>query len=285
MFSWLPKTVKQSVKGKWKKLRLAYVRRKYAFGKEELKSLLRSLGLDRGDAVLVHSSLDQFEGFTGKPTDIIAALQEVLGEEGTLLMPTLPFTGTAVEYVSRAGTFDVARTASRMGLITELFRRSPGVRRSVHPTHAVAAWGSKAEQMIADHHLAGTPCGRQTPYGRLLDFDGKILLLGTDIGAMTFFHTMEEELEPSMPFSPFTREIFSLQSRDMQGNPLVTRTRLFDPVHSRRRNLFKLVPVLQQTGWWKEGRVGKLRAILLRAKEVAEATRTLARRGEYGYDS
>jgi aminoglycoside 3-N-acetyltransferase len=284
MFSWVPRTIKQTIKGNLKRIRLAHLRRMHSFGKLDLQDLLRKLGLARGDVVLVHSSLDHFEGFTGKARDIITALQEVVGIEGTLLMPTLPFTGSAVEYVSKTPLFDLVKTPSRMGLITELFRRSPDVLRSVHPTHPVAVWGARADEMIAGHHLAHTPCGRQTPYRGLLERNGKILFLGTDIEVMTFFHTIEEEMESIMPFSPFTEQVFSLKSRDQNGDVLETHTRLFDPIHSRRRRLDILVPVLKELGGWKTGRVGRLQAILVSALDVLAATQELARKGKYCYE-
>jgi len=86
--------------------------------------------------------------------------------------------GSAVEYALGEPVFDARLTVSRMGLITEVFRRAPGVVRSVHPTHSVAVWGSRADAIVAGHELADTPCGRLTPYAKLLDYDGKILLAG-----------------------------------------------------------------------------------------------------------
>jgi aminoglycoside 3-N-acetyltransferase len=284
MFFWLPKEVKHLIKGWLKRLHLGYVRKKYAFTPHDLLVLLRKLGVQQGDVLLVHSSFDRFGGFTGKATDVIHILQEAVGFNGTILVPTMPFNGSAVEYVSQGKVFDPLRTPSCMGLITELFRRSAGVMRSIHPTHAVAAWGAKAQEMIADHYLAGTPCGRQTPYGRLIDYNGKILFLGKDIGVMTFYHTIEEELESQMPSSPFTHETFSLHSRGPDTNILVTHTRLFDPSHSRRRNLDKLVPILRERGYWKEGYVGRLGVILLDAKSVLEASQLLAEKGVYCYE-
>ena len=207
-----------------------------------------------------------------------------MGSSGTLLMPTLPFTGTAVEYVQKRTVFDVKKTPSQMGFLTEIFRRSPEVIRSVHPTHPVAVWGRLASEMVRDHAKAGTPCGRQTPYGRLLDHAGKILFLGTDIQVMTFFHTVEEILEPQLPFSPFTKEIYSPTSLDEQGNVVVSRLRLFEPYYSRRRNLAKLVPVLRNRRWWSEAQVGGLKAILLKASEVLEATSILVGQRVYCYD-
>ena len=246
--------------------------------------MLHRLGVSRSDTLLVHSSLNEFSAFLGKPLDIISALQEAVGPTGTLLLPTLPFTGSAVEYVRTAKPFDVRRTPSQMGMLTELFRRMPGVSRSLHPTHPVAAWGANASGMIANHHLASTPCGKETPYGRLLDHNGKILFLGTDISVMTFFHAVEEIIETQMPFSPFSKEVFALESRDALGNTLSTRTRLFEPRYSRRRNIHKLVPELKRRKAWREMQLGGMKALLLRAQDVLEASLVLAKQGIFCYD-
>ena len=279
----LPKKTKERLKGWRKRLWLAYVRRWRAFGADDLLAGLRALGIRPGQVVMVHSSYDQFAGFVGKPSDIIRVLQEAVGPEGTLLMPTLPFTGTAVEYTSRGNVFDVARTPSQMGLLTELFRRSPEVVRSVHPTHAVAAWGSRAAEMVANHHLARTPCGKGSPFARLLEHDGRILLLGVDIESMTFYHYVEEVIESGMPASPFTAAEFTLRSRDRTGTIVVSKTRLFDPEMSRRRDLTRLVAPLRRDGAWAEGRLGELHFTLLDAARVLATCRRLADQGVYCY--
>jgi aminoglycoside 3-N-acetyltransferase len=283
MPSWLPRRLNRELKGRLKSLRLSILQTAQPLSRAGLLEGLRRVGVETSDTLLVHSSFDSFEGFRGKAVDILQVLQEAVEPSGTLLMPTLPFTGSAVEYVSKQPCFDVRTTPSRMGLLSELFRRSPEVIRSVHPTHAVAAWGASAPALIANHYEAATPCGRQTPYGRLLDHGGKILFLGTDISVMTFFHAVEEILEPRMPFSPFTQEVFSLQSRDMDGRLFTTRTRLFDPYYSRQRNLEKLVPVLRQIGRWNQKRVARLNLILLRAQDVLQAAEILAGRGIFCY--
>ena len=129
----------------------------------------------------------------------------------------MPFTGSAVEYARSHQIFDVLRTPSRMGLLTELFRRSPGVVRSVHPTHPVAVLGRPANDIVYEHYRSVTPCGVASPFGRLHERQGKILLLGTDISVLTFYHTVEELLEDSFPVSPFTKEVFHLYSKDDAG--------------------------------------------------------------------
>lgn len=255
-----------------------------SFTPADLQAKLCALGLTTGDTLLVHSSFDAFEGFQGKPTDAIAVLQSVVGEKGVVMMPTMSFGGTAVDYARSNTLFDVARTPSRMGLLTELFRRSPGVVRSVHPTHSVAIWGGDASAVAAGHHLAGTPCGMGSPFDALLKRRGKIVLLGTGMGVLTFFHMLEEVLEPQLPASPFTAEVFHLKSKTRDGQILETNCRLFEPAVSRRRNLQKMVPFLKKFGAWREGRVGGLTIIVLAAADVDEVLRGMTKQGVYCYD-
>ena len=255
-----------------------------AFDSDQLSAGLRRLGIGAGDTLLVHSSYDAFTGFTGRPSDIIHVLQQIVGPQGSLMMPTSSFTGSAVHYAMTHPLFDVRRTPSCTGLITEVFRRSPHVVRSVHPTHSVAVWGAGAESLTLGHHAAATPCGKNSPYARLLERQGSILLLGVDIGSLTFYHMVEETIEPLLPQSPFTAEVFELWSVDLDGNRLRTRTRLFDPDVARRRNLQKLVTELKRRGAWRGSRIGWLKMTLLRAADVHGAVVDMAQQGVYCYD-
>ncbi|TMD71456.1 MAG: AAC(3) family N-acetyltransferase [Chloroflexi bacterium] len=267
-----------------KRLQRAYVRTFWAFTAADLCNALQRLGVEPGDFLMVHSSFDKFLGFRGGPVEAIHALQDVVGPRGTLMMPTLPFTGSAIEYTSRDLVFDVRRTASRMGFITEVFRRGPEVVRSLHPTHSVAVWGNKADAIIAGHHVAETPCGRRTPYGKLLECDGKILFAGVPVSTMTFFHFVEEELEPRMPFPLFAPEEYALRWKDEAGVIGVSKMRLFSLRLAGHRDLNPLASELQRRKQWREWRVGRLRLILLRAREVYDATFALAERGVFCYE-
>ena len=272
------------VKARLKLLFRAYVRAFYAFTPADLKDALVRVGVVAGDFLMVHSSFDRFAGFRGGPLEAIRALQDVVGPRGTLMMPTLPFGGSAIEYAVRDVVFDVRQTASSMGLITEVFRRSPGVVRSLHPTHSVAVWGNNVDAIVAGHHVAETPCGRPTPYGRLLEYDGKILFAGVPVSTMTFFHFVEEELEPRMPFPVFAPEGYALRWKDEAGAVGVSRMRLFSLRLAGHRDLNPLASELQRRKQWREWRVGRLGLILLRARDVYDATFALAERGVFCYE-
>ncbi|MBF0423515.1 MAG: AAC(3) family N-acetyltransferase [Magnetococcales bacterium] len=270
-------------KNRYRRIRLAMVRRFYGFGADDLERFLAQMGAGPGRVVMVHCSWNGFEGFRGTPRDVIGILQRWVGEHGTLLMPSLPFTGLARDWAELGRLFDVRRTPSQMGLVTELFRRSPGVVRSIHPTHPVLAWGARTEEMIRDHHLCRTPCGRGSPYARMLEHDGLNLLLGVDIRALTFFHAVEELIRPLLPADPFTRETWTLQSRDGDGRHWTTITHLFDADLSRRRDLRLIIPDLKARGHYAQYRLRRLEAILLGCRDVFQTLEELARQGRTCY--
>jgi aminoglycoside 3-N-acetyltransferase len=282
--SLLPGPVKRLVRDRVKLARRAFVRTLFSFDKHDFRKALVRVGVRPGAVLMVHSSYDRFEGFRGSPSDVIEALQDAVSPGGTIMMPNMPFTGSTREWLNSGQVFDVRRTPSRVGLLTELFRRSAGVVRTVHPTHPVAIWGALAADLSRDAHTSTTPCGRPSPFARLVDVGGQSLLLGTGIEYMTFFHAVEEFLEPDMPFSPFTAEIFELHSKDAGGNLMRSRLRLLEPHYSSRRRVGILTPELRRTGDWHKTTVGRLSVLLLAADAVLEACRFLAKQGIFCYD-
>ena len=272
----VPTSARKRIKQRVRETSIRYMQWRYRLGPEDLRKFLVELGVRQGDVLLVHSSFDAFHGFVDlPPLALIKVLQESVGPTGTLVMPTLPFGGSTVEYAQTNPTFDVRRTPSRMGLLTELFRRMPGAVRSLHPTHSAAAWGAKAADLTADHHLAGTPCGKPSPYEKFLEYDGRMLMLGTGILSMTFYHTVDEILEDELPYTAFTKETYCLSSRDVSGGLVETRTRLYEPASAEARLRFeeRLPALMQQRGTWRQSRIGNLRAILINANDVLEALR------------
>jgi aminoglycoside 3-N-acetyltransferase len=284
----LSRELKNRLRQRLRNARSAYIRWRYPFGPDQLLEALRRVGVREGDTLLVHSAFHQFEGFQGSAMAAIGVLQQAVGPSGLLLMPTLPFSGSAARYATehKDKVFDPRTTPSRTGILTELFRRSRDVVRSLHPTHAVAAWGRGADDIIEGHHLAATPCGEGTPYHRLLEREGKVLLAGVSVSALTFFHTIEEIIEADLPSSPFTRETFTLRCRRADGEIVESAPmRLFDPAMSRRRNIHRLVPLLRERSQWHETRVGRLGLTVLGARHALDAARELARRKVYCYEA
>jgi aminoglycoside 3-N-acetyltransferase len=267
------------MKRRLKRLVRVYHRMFFRFAPADLKRALRQLGIVPGDVLMVHSAFDKFLGFEGGPVDVVRALQEVVASDGALMMPTIPFQGTAVEYALGDPVFDVRQTVSRMGLITEVFRRCPGVVRSIHPTHSVAVWGKRADEIIAGHERSDTPCGRLTPYARLLDYDGKILLMGVPSSTMTFCYFAAEELEPRLPVPVLTRGTYAMRWKDTDGAVRVSNVRLF--ARGIDHDLSPLIAELKRRKQWRQRRVGRLPLALVHAREVYDAAAALADKGMF----
>jgi aminoglycoside 3-N-acetyltransferase len=282
--STLIRSVKDKLRGPRRRAQKFVAQTFSGFGERELVSALTRVGLASGNAVMVHSSSKGFEGFRGTLHDAIRILEESVGEQGTLMMPTLSMTGSAIEFARSGKIFDPRTTPSQVGLLTEIFRRSKGVQRSLHPTHSVAAWGADTEWWLAGHPEADTPCGAGSPFHRLLERNGKVLLAGTGISALTFYHCAEEILERKLPTSPFTAERFQMKYRSLGEVRDTAEMRLYDPDVSRRRNLAPLEIALRQAGRWRQVQVGTLDLILLSAKDVQMTLEEMAQRSVFCYD-
>ena len=166
---------------------------------------LQFLGLQKGSVVIVHSSLSKIGWVCGGPVAVILALEEVLGKEGTLVMPTHcgensdpaqwmhpPVPESWIQTIRREmPAYDPSLTPTRgMGKIPETFRKQNGVIRSMHPQDSFAAFGKHAHFITADH-LLETVFGPGSPLQKIYDLDGWILLLGVGHGNNTSLHLAE----------------------------------------------------------------------------------------------
>ncbi len=160
---------------------------------KDISLSLKKLGIKRGDGILVHSSLSSFGYVKGGADAVIDALLEAVGQEGTVLVPTL--TGKDTDSPQNPPIFDVMKTPCWTGRIPTEFMKRPQSRRSLHPTHSVSGIGPLVPFLINGHENSITPCGKNSPYYRLAEKGGYILLIGVDQESNTTIHTAEELAE------------------------------------------------------------------------------------------
>ena len=99
---------------------------------------------------------------------------------------------------------DVAATPCCTGAIPEASRYVSGSLRSLHPTHSVTALsGPRPAWWVAGHERGDSPCDRYSPFCRLVDEGGLILLLGgVTSDSNTTLHHIEELAEVPYHLQP-----------------------------------------------------------------------------------
>jgi aminoglycoside 3-N-acetyltransferase len=248
----------------------------------ELTAALRRLGVRPGEALLVHSGMDALRPVRGGPVAILAALREAVGPGGTLLMPAFPFAERMRAYVATRPVFDPAKTPSRVGLLTEVFRRMPGVERSLHPTHSVAALGPEAAALVRDHHRAPLAFGPGTPFTRLAERGGRVLMLGVSIERLTLVHAAEDALGDAFPVAVYAPGAVPLPVV-VRGESVTVEVRVHDPAVSARRSIPGIVPPLEKRGVVRRGRVEAIDLILIDAAGLLDFLVNEGRRGRTIY--
>lgn len=164
---------------------------------------LRALGLLPGDTVMVHASVRAVGDVAGGPDEIHLAIKDAITPDGTLLMyASCPRHYDEVgrgnltpedeaEVLEKLPPFDpmTARAARENGVLVEFLRTYPGSRVNHHVARFVA-WGQQVDRLFAtqpwDYAL-----GHGSALERLVELDGRILLLGCDHDTVTFLHYAE----------------------------------------------------------------------------------------------
>lgn len=171
--------------------------------KQQLTADLRSLGIAPGDVVMVHASVRAVGEVAGGPDEIHLALKDAVTGAGTLMM----YAGCP-RYVDEVGRgnlspaeeaeileklppfdADTARSARDHGTLVEFLRTYPGSVVNRHPARFVA-WGRDTDYLFSAQPW-DYAFGRDSALDRLVDLDGRILLLGCDHDTVTFLHHVE----------------------------------------------------------------------------------------------
>ncbi|MGW6054143.1 aminoglycoside N(3)-acetyltransferase [Streptomyces sp. NPDC055189] len=168
----------------------------------------RKAGLEEGMDVIVHSSLSSLGPVDGGAATVVDSLRSVLGPTGTLAVPTFTWqvTDPDPDHVGVPTTDVTTRRAAvpafhadldttSMGAIPDTVRALTESIRSTHPQASVTAIGARAAE-IAAHQPLGFALGPGSPFGRLHDLGGYILLVGVGHDRNTFLHHVET-LTPS----------------------------------------------------------------------------------------
>lgn len=186
--------------------------------------LVEVLGVRKGDRLFVSSSFGNLNAVFS-PLEAIELLQSIVTESGLIVMPFYPPLNSD-EWAKRDEIFDMLKTKSGMGVMTNVFSKMPDVYKSIHPTKAVCAWGNDAKYVTEGHEFSETPYFWGSPYGKLLNMGCKTLGLGVDNNPI--FHSIEDVLL-DRENRLYLREPFLLNVKTFDNKLIKVKTFIHDP--------------------------------------------------------
>ena len=159
---------------------------------------LERLGLRPPCHLMVHASLSKFGQVADGATTVVAALRETAGADGAAIIPSFRDAIRSEHYALQQcrsncpQTLCTSHERGYTGAIGEAVRQQPDAVRSCHPTHSWVGIGAGAAGLLDGHHVSRTPCGTESPYFRLMEQSGAILLLGVGVNSITNVHAVED---------------------------------------------------------------------------------------------
>jgi aminoglycoside 3-N-acetyltransferase len=164
---------------------------------------LSNLGVRPGGVAMVHCRMSALGHVIGGTETVVRALQDAVGPTGTLMayigwQDFPPDDLAALDdasrrlYLEEHPVYDprVALANRSHGRLAEALRTWPGARHSGHPEAGIVALGPHAETLIAPHALDDA-YGTNTPYARLVEQGGQVVMLGAPLDALTLVHHAE----------------------------------------------------------------------------------------------
>ena len=200
-----------------------------------LNEMFSKIGLNSDDIIVIQSSFSKINlDFKTTPENFIEELKKSLNPNNTVVMPAYNF-----EDWTEKKNFSILNTASKVGLLTEVFRKSKNVKRTLHPIHSLCAYGAKADYLSKLKNE--NSFGLNSPFEYLLKENCIYLTIGTDL-EMPFLPCHYAEKIMKVPYRK--RKIFQGKYTDEKANTSLksysfdVRTSNNDPVFKAHKDLF-----------------------------------------------
>ncbi len=233
----------------------------------DLQNDLKAMGLNKDDVVMVHASMKSLGEVEGRADEVIDGFMDYF-KEGLFMMPAHTWKQMGEDYK----VFDPKTEPACVGILPNVFLKKEGAYRSLHPTHSVVAAGKLAEEYVKGDEFATTPCPKNGCFGRLLDVEGKILLVGVTHIRNTFIHAVEEML---LVPERFTKEAQTFYIRMPQGDlKEVAMYRHYNPTTAHISESYdKMLDNYFEYGAAKRCKLLDADCILCDAKKIYEITK------------
>lgn len=250
------------------------------YSEEDLCRMFSKIGISPGDRVFIHSSMSKIGVLKDGPITFVNALKKIIGKDGLIVMPTFP-SKSSYDYLTNYKTFEVKKTPSINGAITEFFRTSDGVFRSIHPTHPIAAWGKDAENLMKGHEKTKSMFDENSPFKRLIDLNIKILLVGVNFDHMTMMRVIEDTYDKCM-INPYCEKKFYVDVIGYDDESIQVETNCHDPEYfGLNRENMQLYPYLENNICL--GYIGQAKTMLINSQDMYSKQIECCNKGIYPY--
>ena len=222
---------------------------------------LAQLGIAPVCHVMVHASLSKFGHVAGGAQTVVDALRQATGNDGAAIVPSFCNAIREDYYPLRECQHTcpqplcTSQERGHTGKIGETVREQPDALRSCHPSFSWVGVGDDARFLLEGHGNSPTPCGNDSPFFRLLQRDGIVLLLGVGVNSFTNFHAIEDVR--NVPY-------LSAVDRAHRHSPYTV---------GGRRIQYKyphlLHAALDDAGLIRSTRIGQSTCLAMRARQVA----------------
>ncbi len=258
------------------------------YNTEDLRDHLQEMIGSEYDILMVHGSVNHMlPMYTGSALELVHMLIDFCGSEKTLVMPTFyfgnPKIGNIQQTFKAQPQYNLKRTPSQMGLMTELFRRSKGVIQSKHPVYRVAALGPLAEELTKGHEHATEPAGLGSPFEFMASHNTMVIGIGKSFHVMTQVHHVDDIMGENFPVPrvPITERHVTKVTVIDDGKKIPVTLR--DNGIKWKFNIAKL-PRLLQPGDLKYWKFHNTPLFAARASEVTNSLIESANKGQTLYD-
>tara|TARA_B100000963_G_scaffold361671_1_gene398580 strand:- start:1681 stop:2469 length:789 start_codon:yes stop_codon:yes gene_type:complete len=156
-----------------------------------LNKYWNSSKINQGDSILLHANASRLVKNCLKidknfhTNSILKTLLAKIGPTGTIIVPTFSFKSINNKF------FDIKKTPSEMGIISELVRRSPLSVRTGHPVYSFAVIGSNKK--LFENLDNEDAFSIYSPFKIIHNINCKIAIMDLpDSKSMTFYHYIEQ---------------------------------------------------------------------------------------------
>ena len=188
----------------------------------DLIDAIKSLGIKKGDLVVVHSSANGLLDLKANPNELLDSFITLVGESGTIAMPAFPDEDKMKDIDGRK-VYDPQKSLAWTGMMPNLMLRKKGNVRSRFPYNPLVAYGPLAAEMMAENLNTDLAHGKGSCWGYCYEHGAKVLFIGLPAyHSNTSLHIVEDyNFNDWLPTDWYEDKEYYIKNSDGMGKKTV----------------------------------------------------------------